>query len=258
MLSRLVAFAIIVSLAPAASAVPAPMTASPSNSLPLAARGAAATVDAFHRALRRGDTSAAARLLSEDALIFEAGSVERSKAEYAAHHLAADAEFSRAVPSVVTRRSGGSAGGLAWIASEGRTSGSFRGKAVDRTTAETMLLRRVGGAWRIAHIHWSSAAVPSAGPAASAPLLSGSSPANGAVVSGPIHALELHFSPPARLMDVTVNGPDGLSPMMVTAAGEQAHYSLPLHAVRPGTYFIDWRAKSGGREDRGTFSFTVR
>jgi ketosteroid isomerase-like protein len=126
--------------------------------LPASARGAAATVDAFHAALRRGDTRSAAALLAEDALIFEAGGVERTKAEYSAHHLAADAAFSRSVPSVVTRRTGNSNGMLAWIASEGRTTGTYKGKAVDRITAETMVLRRVGRAWRIVHIHWSSAA----------------------------------------------------------------------------------------------------
>lgn len=258
MLARWIALAVAISIAPAASAVPVPGTSPASVHLPAAARGAAATVDAFHRALRRGDTRAALRLLSDDALIFESGGVERGKAEYAAHHLGADAEFSRAVPSVLTRRTGGMLGGLAWIASEGRTTGSFRGKAVDRKTTETMLLRRVGGVWKIAHIHWSSAAAPSSAPATSEPLLTRSSPANGATVNGPVHNVELHFARPVRLMEVTVSGPDGLSPMMVNSAGEQAHYSLPLHAVRPGPYAVDWRARVGAREDRGSFSFTVR
>ena len=44
----------------------------------------------------------------------------------------------------VTRRAGGSDGALAWIASEGRTTGTLKGKAVDRVTTETMLLRRIG------------------------------------------------------------------------------------------------------------------
>ena len=122
-----------------------------------AARAAAATVDAFHAALRRGDTRAAAALVADDALIFEEGGAERSKAEYMASHLAADAAFASAVRSTVTRRSGHAHGALAWIASEGRTTGTFRGKAVDRATAETMVLRRTGGSWRIVHIHWSSA-----------------------------------------------------------------------------------------------------
>jgi ketosteroid isomerase-like protein len=125
-------------------------------SLPVAARGAAAVVDAFHAALHRGDTRAAASLLADDALIFESGGAERSKAEYAAHHLPADAEFAKVVSSSVTRRSGYSDGPLAWIATEGRTTGSYKGKALDMTTTETMILRRAGLEWKIVHIHWSS------------------------------------------------------------------------------------------------------
>ena len=124
--------------------------------LPASARPAAATVDAFHAALRRGDTRAAAALLSDDALIFESGGVERTKAEYAAHHLLADAEFSRAVSSVVSRRSGGSEGPVAWVSTEGRTTGAYKGKPVDLLTTETMILRRTAGQWRVVHIHWSS------------------------------------------------------------------------------------------------------
>lgn len=122
------------------------------------ARGAAAVVDSFHSALARGDEEGAAALLADDALIFEEGGAERSKAEYRARHLPADAEFSKAVRSQVTRRSGEAAGALALITSEGRASGTFRGKAVDRRTTETMVLRRAGQGWKIVHIHWSSAA----------------------------------------------------------------------------------------------------
>ena len=119
---------------------------------------AAAVVDAFHSALVRGDTKAAAALLADDALIFEEGGAERSKAEYAAHHLGADAAFSQAVRSVTTRRAGESSGNIAWVASEGRMTGVFKGRAIDQRTAETMVLRKTGDGWRIVHIHWSSAA----------------------------------------------------------------------------------------------------
>jgi len=128
------------------------------TALPPSAKAAADTVDAFHAALRRGDPSAAAALLADDALVFEEGGVERSKAEYVGQHLPADAAFSQVVSSTVTRRSGGSDGALAWIASEGRMAGTYKGKAVDRVTTETMLLRRVGRDWKIIHVHWSSAA----------------------------------------------------------------------------------------------------
>jgi ketosteroid isomerase-like protein len=113
-------------------------------------------VDAFHAALRRGDTSAAAALLAADALIFESGGAERTKAEYASHHLPADAAFSQAVRSTVNRRAGNANGAMAWVATEGRLTGTYKGKAIDLPTTETMLLRRSGRGWKIVHIHWSS------------------------------------------------------------------------------------------------------
>lgn len=127
-----------------------------------AASEAAAAVDAFHAALRAADTDAALALLAEDALIFEAGGAERSRAEYASHHLGADAAFAAATDDAVTRRSGDAAGDVAWITSEGRTTGEFNGRPVDRITTETMLLRRHADGWRIQHIHWSSRGAPAA------------------------------------------------------------------------------------------------
>ncbi len=124
----------------------------------LSARPAAAVVDAFHAALRRGDSKAALSYLAESALIYEAGDVERGRQEYASHHLGADAAFAQAVPGKITRRAGEAAGNVAWIATEGRTTGTYMGKAVDRVTVETMVLRRLERAWKIVHIHWSSAA----------------------------------------------------------------------------------------------------
>src|SRR5690606_29848204 len=56
---------------------------------PVRMAGAAEAVDAFHAALRAGDRDAALAVLAEDALIFEAGGAERSRAEYASHHLEA-------------------------------------------------------------------------------------------------------------------------------------------------------------------------
>lgn len=123
-----------------------------------AARPAAAVVDAFHAALSQGDAAKARALLADDALIFEAGFVERSAAEYSTHHMPGDMAYSKAVPSVVTRRSGDSDGNTAWISSEGRTTGSYKGKPVDRLSTETMVLVSSGGVWRIRHIHWSSRA----------------------------------------------------------------------------------------------------
>jgi ketosteroid isomerase-like protein len=125
---------------------------------PVSAGRAESTVDAFHAALSRGDAKAAEALLADDALIFEEGGAERSKAEYAAQHLPADIAFSHVVASNLTRRSGAAEGALAWVSSEGRMSGTYKGKAIDRATTETMILRRIGSEWKIVHIHWSSAA----------------------------------------------------------------------------------------------------
>jgi ketosteroid isomerase-like protein len=132
--------------------------AAPVGAVAASARPAAAVVDAFHAALRSGNTNAALSHLAENALIYEAGGVERGRQEYASHHLGADSAFAQAVPGTVTRRAGEAVGRIAWIATEGRTTGTFKGKAVDRVTAETMVLRRQGNAWKIVHIHWSSAA----------------------------------------------------------------------------------------------------
>ena len=153
--SALVA-ALLLNGAPISAHGPAAMPAA-SASISPSAEGAAASVDAFHAALRRGDAKAANALLADDVLIFELGEVERSKAEYAGHHLAADIEFEQAVKSTVTARAGKSLGTMAWVASQGHTTGTFKGRPIDVATTETMVLQRVGKAWRIVQIHWSSA-----------------------------------------------------------------------------------------------------
>lgn len=157
-LTKAVPAALLLAPITAASAVAQSVGRSSNTGVPVAARPAATVVDAFHQALGRGDTKSALAHLADEALIFESGGVERGKKEYASHHLAADAAFSQSVPTKVTRRVAHVAGTTAWIASEGRTTGSFKGKKVDRKTAETMILRRTGGTWKIFHIHWSSAA----------------------------------------------------------------------------------------------------
>jgi len=148
----------VLSLADASAVEARQPAAARDAALPAAEAEAARVVDAFHAALGRGDTAAALAQLAEDVIIFEAGGAERSKAEYASHHLAADAAFAQAVPDTRSRRTGRAVGDLAWIASEGRTTGRYRNAAVDRLSTETMVLRREGGTWRIVHIHWSSRA----------------------------------------------------------------------------------------------------
>lgn len=123
---------------------------------------AARVVDAFHAVLDSGDTDAALALLAEDVMIFEEGGAERTRDEYASHHLGADAAYAAASVSTVTRRSGSVAGDTAWILTEGSTTGQAGNSATTRLTVETMVLKRGPDGWRIQHIHWSSRAAPAA------------------------------------------------------------------------------------------------
>ena len=104
------------------------------------------------------------------------------------------------------------------------------------------------------------AEMPPAAPAGVAPsILQGSTPAHGSSLVGPVDSLELRFSPPARLLELTVTGSDGLiMPMMVTAVGEVARYSIPLSGLEAGAYSVNWRAAAGGTSHSGSFRFTVR
>jgi len=128
------------------------------GSIAAEATDAAGVVDAFHAALKAGDTAAGLALMAPDVMIFEEGGAERSRDEYASHHLSSDAAFAAASEATVARRSGWAEGDVAWITSEGRTTGQFNGRAVDRLTTETMVLKRHADGWRIHHIHWSSRA----------------------------------------------------------------------------------------------------
>ena len=150
---------LIASFATPALAQHAKHPAPPAGPLSTVSREAATVVDAFHAALERGDTARASALLASDALIFESGRAERSKAEYASHHLAADTAFAKAVRRVVTRRTGHADGRLAWIATETATKGTYKDRPINSTGVETMVLEREGKAWRIKHVHWSSANV---------------------------------------------------------------------------------------------------
>ena len=75
---------------------------------------------------------------------------------------------------------------------------------------------------------------------------------------GPVNQLQLHFARPARLLEVTVDGPDGLSPMMITAAGETHDYTIPLPGLGAGAYRVNWRASAAGAPYSGVIGFTVR
>lgn len=117
---------------------------------------AAAIVDAFHAALKKGDGDRVKALLDDKVTIYEQGYVENSKAEYANEHLASDLKFAAATTSSQTTRSVTVLDALAYVTSEAHTTGTFEGKPVNSIGIETMILRRGADGWRIVHIHWSS------------------------------------------------------------------------------------------------------
>lgn len=89
-------------------------------------------------------------------------------------------------------------------------------------------------------------------------VLASSTPAAGSTVKGPLDALSLRFDPAARLTELTVAGPDGTMPMMITAVGETRDYSVPLPGLGAGNYSANWKASVGGQSRQGSFAFTVR
>ena len=140
----------LISCAAALVLAAAPVHAAPADA------GAERVVDAFHDALTNGDAAAALSCLDDTVQIYEQGWVEHTKADYASAHLPADVKFAAATKSSRTARSADVVGDLAYVSSEGRTTGSFEGKPVNSITLETMILRRTDSGWRIVHIHWSS------------------------------------------------------------------------------------------------------
>ena len=114
-----------------------------------------ATVDGFHAALGRGDGPAAMKHLAPDAIIMEGGGIE-TRAEYESHHLAADMEFAKAIPSTRSNVAVQVNGDTAWLTSASRTEGTFKEKPVNSRGAELMVLAKTSEGWRIRAIHWSS------------------------------------------------------------------------------------------------------
>jgi ketosteroid isomerase-like protein/mono/diheme cytochrome c family protein len=115
-------------------------------------------VQALHAAMSAGDAKRVQDALDPKVLIMEGGNVERSRAEYAGHHLPADLKFMQAVDYKLERQTGDTVGDLAWVASEARLSGTREGKPVDLVSTESLVLKKAAGGWKVVHVHWSSRA----------------------------------------------------------------------------------------------------
>ncbi len=114
------------------------------------------TVDAFHKAMRVGDGKAALAFMARDVNIYEQGYVETTREQYAANQLADANRFAKLTERRVMRRESGQDERSAWVLSTTLTTGEFEHRKIELEGTETMLLRREGEAWVIAHIHWSA------------------------------------------------------------------------------------------------------
>lgn len=115
---------------------------------------AAKAAQAFSDALAAGQADVAARFLAGDVLIFEGG-VERSAAEYAAHHMKSDMQFLKHMQQEVLEHQVRIYGDAALSTKRMRTTGTFKGKAIDTIGYETLHLVKTNAGWKINHIHWS-------------------------------------------------------------------------------------------------------
>ncbi len=109
-------------------------------------------VNAFRHALESGQEQAALELLAPELLVYESGDQNRTRGEYAAHHLRADMAFLAKVRVRTLEQRASEDGALAWVVTRSRIAGG----PVDRVGTETMVLRRGPEGWRIVHVHWSS------------------------------------------------------------------------------------------------------
>jgi ketosteroid isomerase-like protein len=114
-------------------------------------------IDAFHAALKAGDTARVMALLAPDVLLLESGGIE-TRAEYEAKHLPADIEFEKSVTTSFKPYRVVVVGDAAWAVTTSDYKGTFRDRPVDSAGVELMVLSRDAAAWRIRAIHWSARA----------------------------------------------------------------------------------------------------
>ena len=114
---------------------------------PLAAQSATdesasviAVVDRFHTAITTGNSAVAMQLLSEDAVMLEAGGVE-SRAQYVKDHLRLTSNSRRPSPPSGARIRVVVLGDTAWATSTGEMTGTFQGKPIALTGTELMVLQ---------------------------------------------------------------------------------------------------------------------
>jgi ketosteroid isomerase-like protein len=117
--------------------------------------GVRAVAAGFRAALVEGDSATALGYLHPELVVYEGGRRE-SLGEYRSGHLAGDMAYLAAVPPVLQDDTVVVAGDMALYLGESTSRGTFRGREIDRGTAETLVMVRTPAGWRIRHVHWSS------------------------------------------------------------------------------------------------------
>lgn len=140
---------------PASGASSTPFNAMQAMLKPGAAPEAEAVVQAFQDALKQGDRAKVLALLAPEAQISEDGEIQSVK-EYAAHHLGEDIAFLRNANVNLISRTSMAMGDSAQVVSESDLNADNHGKPIALRSHEQMELKRIGGQWKIATIHWSS------------------------------------------------------------------------------------------------------
>jgi ketosteroid isomerase-like protein len=107
----------------------------------------------FADALARADSLGALGMLADDAVILEGDHAE-SKQEYRSGHVRADVAFASAVKTETLSDAVTVTGDVALYTRRSRTTGRYRDRDIDRTSAEAMVLQRTPDGWRIRQIHW--------------------------------------------------------------------------------------------------------
>lgn len=114
------------------------------------------TLAYFHEALAKGDSNRALGFLSKDVVIYEAGHIERSRDEYAHHHLKGDMEFAKNTAVKTLRQTEREGKDMVVIWQETETTGTAGNKPVHLLGTATAVLEKRDARWSIVHLHWSS------------------------------------------------------------------------------------------------------
>lgn len=118
-------------------------------------------MDAFHKALRDKAADKALALMAEDAVVYEQGFSEVTRKEWARKQLGAAVMLASDTERRILSRESREAGDVAWVLTTTRTIVDVDGRnRLLLDGAETAVLRREQGAWKIQHLHWSAHEAP--------------------------------------------------------------------------------------------------